>query len=224
MPLFRVSLFLSMKYSLTKTSMSKYLWLIDAGHGGMKDDKYTTAPAKMHTFEDGFCIMEGLINRGVAQKLYRKLSEGCVDWALVYDDKLDTSLQTRVNIINKVYETHRNAISVSIHSNAGGGKGFEVFTSPGKTRADPVAEIFCLKCIELFKEDFTFRTDLEDGDHDKEAKFFMLTKTRCPSILVESLFFDNRTEAEYLSSEEGQEAIAEWLYQSILEVEKQKPI
>ena len=203
--------------------MGKYLWLIDAGHGGLKDGVYTTAPAKMHTFEDGFLIMEGVINRGVAQKLYRKLSEGCVDWALVYDDRLDTSLQTRVNIINKVYEKNRNAISLSLHSDAGGGKGFEIFTSPGKTKADPVAEIFCLKCMEHF-DDYKFRTDLTDGDHDKEAKFFMLTKTHCPSILTESLFFDNREEAEYLSSEEGQEAIAEWLYQSILEVEKQQPI
>src|SRR5690554_2819648 len=126
--------------------MGKYLWLIDAGHGGMKDGKYTTAPNKMHIFNDGYTIYEGVVNRGVAKKLYKKLSEGCVDWALVYDDEIDTHLSSRVQIANRVYEKHSNCILVSLHSNAGGGKGFEIFTSPGETLADPVAEIFCLKC------------------------------------------------------------------------------
>ena len=42
--------------------MSNYLWLLDAGHGGMKDGKYTTAPGRMHVFEDGLTFYEGVNN------------------------------------------------------------------------------------------------------------------------------------------------------------------
>lgn len=45
---------------------SNYLWLIDAGHGGMVKGKYTTAPAKMFKFPDGLTIYEGVVNRDIA--------------------------------------------------------------------------------------------------------------------------------------------------------------
>jgi N-acetylmuramoyl-L-alanine amidase len=210
--------------------MGKYLWLIDAGHGGKTNyGVYTTAPAKMVVYPDGYEIFEGVVNRKIAEKLYIKCSQACFDWALIYDDVLDTDLTTRINIANRVYEKDKRAVVLSIHSNASPdgidkpGTGFEVFTSPGQTSSDPIASVFCDKCIELYPGK-RFRSDKSDGDMDKEAKFAILTRTMCPAILVESLFMDNREEAEYLNSEEGQEAIAEWLFQSILEVEKTQPI
>lgn len=210
--------------------MSKYLWLLDAGHGGRTaQGVYTTAPAKMVVYPDGYEIFEGVVNRKVAEKLYNKLSQSCIDWTLIYDDILDTSLTTRINIANKVYEKDQRTILLSIHSNASPngiekpGTGFEVYTSPGPTRSDLIASIFCSRCIELFPGK-RFRSDKSDGDMDKEAKFAIITRTRCPALLVESLFMDNREEAEYLNSEKGQEAIAEWLYQSTLKCEQIQPI
>lgn len=35
---------------------SNYLWILDAGHGGMKDGKYMTAPKKMFQFPDRVII------------------------------------------------------------------------------------------------------------------------------------------------------------------------
>lgn len=204
---------------------SNYLWLIDAGHGGLlpSTGAYTTAPAKMFVFPDGLTIYEGVINRAIAKKLYNKLGDHDVDFSLVYDDVYDTALRNRSDLINHLYKKNPTAISVSIHSNAGGGRGIEVFTSPGQTKSDIIAQSLC----ELYKKnlpEFKFRADMADGDPDKEANFWMLTKVDCPAVLVENLFFDTREEAEFLLSEEGQERIACILFDWIQLIENTKPI
>lgn len=196
---------------------SSYMWIIDCGHGGI-DSKgnYTTAPAKMHKFPDGLTIFEGVINRGIGKLLYMKLQSADIDFALVYEDVEDTSLSERVRIADSIFMKDSRAIYLSIHSNAGGGSGFEIFTSPGRTKSDRIAGIF----EEVYKKsfpNFPFRGL-------KEEDFYVLRKTDCPSILVENLFFDKRSEAEYLLSPEGQSNIAECLYQCIISCEKLKPI
>jgi len=79
---------------------------------------------------------------------------------------------------------------VSIHSNAGGGSGFEVWTSPGQTLSDRYAEIWGQELKKSFPE-FPFRVDKTDGDLDKESKFWVLVHTAMPAVLGELLFFDN---------------------------------
>lgn len=202
---------------------SNYLWLLDAGHGGItKDGKYTTAPAKMHKFDE-FTIYEGVINRKITDLLIEELEILKIDFATVYDQVEDTPLYQRTTAADNIFRKDKRAIYLSIHSNAGGGSGFEIFTSPGQTKSDKVANIFC----ETYKKhfpNFPFRKDLADGDWDREADFYVLRKTDCPALLVENLFFDNRKEAQYLLSEEGQEAIAECLFECIQNCEKLKPI
>lgn len=203
---------------------SNYLWILDAGHGGItKEGRYTTAPAKMHEFTDGLKIYEGVVNRQITELVYKQLENKQIDFALVYDEVEDTPLSQRVTIADNIYRKDKRAIYLSIHSNAGGGAGFEIFTSPGQTKSDKVANIFC----ETYKKhfpDFKFRADLADGDADKEADFYVLRKTDCPALLVENLFFDNRKEAEFLLSAEGQRQIADCIVNCIYIVEKMKPI
>ena len=203
--------------------MSNYKWLLDAGHGGILNGKYTTAPAKMHRFPDGFEVMEGVTNRAIARKLWKLLEAQGIDFGLVYDEQLDTSLEARVAIADRLYAKDKRVIYLSIHSNAGGGRGFEVFTSPGQNRSDMVAEVFCNSYHRHFPNR-PLRSDKADGDADKEADFYVLRKTDCPAVLVENLFFDNREEAEYLVSEVGQQEIAQCMFDAIMEVEKLKPI
>jgi N-acetylmuramoyl-L-alanine amidase len=206
--------------------MSNYKWLLDAGHGGLKDGRYTSAPAKMHTFEDGLVFYEGVNNRAIVDKLRTLLFEAKIDHHLVYHSREDTPLAARVSIANQVnFLNGGRCIYLSIHSDAmpqghhGKGSGFSVFTSKGFTRSDKVASIFC-KQYEVDFPEFKFRKDYSDGDADKEEDFYVLRATRCPALLVENLFFDNRREAEFLLSEEGRLRIARTLFKSIQEVEK----
>lgn len=198
--------------------------ILDAGHGGIRNGRYTTAPAKMHTFTDGLTIYEGVINRAIADQVAKALKRENICFSIVYDDVDDTPLPARARGANAIHSHYPNAFLLSIHSNAGGGAGFEVFTSPGKTKSDDYAEIIARRYIADFP-DFKFRSDLSDGDHDKEARFYMLTETNCPAVLVENLFFDNRKEAEFLLSSDGQFRIALSLIKSILEIKNslQKP-
>lgn len=201
-----------------------YTWLLDAGHGGITaDGKYTTAPAKMKEFADGFTVYEGQINRQITEKLYRLCQGAGISFALLHDDIADTRLEDRTKRANKLHAKHKNCILLSIHSNAGEGRGLEVWTSPGFTDSDIIAEPLCKQ----YKKHFPlhpFRADKTDGDLDKESKFWMLVKSDCPAVLVENFFFDTREEAELLVSHAGQMAIAQCLFEWILEIETTQPI
>lgn len=201
---------------------SNYLWVLDAGHGGMDEKGYRTAPAKMHKFPD-FVIYEGVINRAIASMLIKGLKALEIDYAVVYDEIEDTTLQQRVATADAIYAKDKRAVYLSIHSNAGGGSGFEIFTSPGQTKSDKIANIFAGVYQKFFPE-FPLRADKSDGDADKEADFYVLRKTDCPSILVENLFFDNMKEAKYLLSKAGQERIYNAIIEAIVTCEKLKPI
>jgi len=203
--------------------MSNYVFLLDAGHGGMIKDHYVTAPRKMFKFPDGTIIYEGVINRLITYKLARLLDHEKIEYDIISDDVDDLSLQTRVQKADNRYAKDKRCIFLSIHSNAGAGSGFEIFTSKGQTKSDKIAQIFCDVYKKMFPN-IPFREDKKDGDADKEEEFYVLRKTDCPALLVENLFFDNRKEAGFLLSDEGQNSIANCLLESIKMVEKLKPI
>jgi N-acetylmuramoyl-L-alanine amidase len=117
----------------------------------------------------------------------------------------DISLSERCKRVNELCMMH-DCILVSIHNNAASnGKwsnatGFEIWTSPGNTRSDKLAELLYEEAIE---ENIKVRTDKSDGDYDKEANFTILKKTVCPAILTENMFMDSKADVEFLTSEYG---------------------
>jgi N-acetylmuramoyl-L-alanine amidase len=202
--------------------MSKFFWALDFGHGGLTPSgHYTTAPAKMHKFPDGFTVYEGVINRQVGARLMRKLRHGNIDYVQISDDVFDTSLESRVHRADVLFKTDKRLAYLAIHANAAddpNANGNEIWTSKGQTKSDKFAQVFCAKYQELMPR-MKFRKDEADGDWDKEADFYVLRKTDCPSMLVENGFFTNRNEAEWMSSEAGQELYAEAMFQAIKECE-----
>jgi N-acetylmuramoyl-L-alanine amidase len=202
--------------------MSKFIYLIDAGHGGVDASGNYTTPAKLNKrfkFPDGFEVLEGVSNRLLAKEIWQLLMREGIEFKLVYDEIQDWPLAQRVNLANRLQQKHKRCIYISIHSNAGKGTGFEVFTSPGQTVSDKYAELLCTLLEQKFKGRFPFRKDLADSDKDKEAKFTVLTETTCPSILVEYLFFDNRKDADFLMSVQGRKELAEITVEWIKQIE-----
>lgn len=144
----------------------------------------------------------------------------------------DKELNYRKNFVNNTclkYGT-QNCLYVSIHVNAAGNGGWmqaggwSVYTSPGRTKADDLATCIFKQAekhlasyisdfkVKKLKGDYSnkqnpLRSDYSDGDPDYEAAFFVLTKTKCPAVLTENLFQDNKADVAYLISEEGKEAI-----------------
>lgn len=168
--------------------------VLDPGHGG------TDPGACGH-----LCGREADVNLAVALALLDALEE--VGFRVVLTRASDTylGLGRRAAIAN----AERADLLVSIHCNAATtpeAAGFEVWTSPGTTRADRAAT-----CIwEAFREVFPYRRgriDLVDGDLDKEAPFVVLVRTACPAVLVELAFVSHPEEDALLASAEGRHSM-----------------
>ena len=131
----------------------------------------------------------------------------------IEDDDLPVNqskeLCLRCKIVNDLCKVYKDTIYVSIHVNAAGsdGKwhnatGWEVYTTPGKTKSDKLAT--CLyNAAKYNTKDKKMRTDYSDGDPDKEAHLYVLKNTICPAVLTENFFQDNKSDVEYLLSNKG---------------------
>ncbi len=170
--------------------MSVKTFILDPGHGGMIDNIYQTFPNKMYEYNKNEVFYEGVFNRQIRDKL---ITVG-ETWGLHIIDlcptELDLGLDERADIANIYYRQYPNMVGISLHSNAGKGTGFEVYTSVGETMSDKYAQILCKELKKDFPE-IVFRQDTADGDFDKEEQFYILKNTKAPWVLPECLFFDN---------------------------------
>jgi N-acetylmuramoyl-L-alanine amidase len=175
--------------------------LIDNGHG-------SNTPGKCSP--DGR-LREYAYTREIAERLVMELRKNGIDAERIVKEEIDVPLAERCRRANEYKASE--AILVSIHCNAAGNgsdwmsaRGWEAWTSVGKTKADKLAT--CLyedaeHCLPGMK----MRKDMADGDLDKESQFYILRHTNCPAVLTENLFQDNREDVEFLLSEEGKRAI-----------------
>ncbi|MBP8688725.1 N-acetylmuramoyl-L-alanine amidase [Patescibacteria group bacterium] len=113
--------------------------------------------------------------------------------------------KNRVDVANKI----DNAFYFSLHVNAAPGQGWqqargiEIWTSKGQTKSDEYATKIFIALRNEFEKDFSdfklfWRTDMSDGDIDKEANFTELL-SKHPSVLLEFLFMNNKTDLKYLN-------------------------
>lgn len=180
--------------------------LIDPGHG-------IDTPGKRSP--DGL-FREYLWNRQVADLILEGLVSAGVDASLVVTETNDVSLRNRVNRVNTICNRlgASNVLLVSIHANAAGNgsawmnaKGWSCYTSRGKTKSDQVAE--CLyDAFEAEFQDRKIRKDMSDGDRDWEENFYVLQKSKCPAVLIENFYYDNREECTWMLQEETKKRIA----------------
>lgn len=180
--------------------------LIDPGHG-------IDTPGKRSP--DGL-FREYLWNRQVADLILEGLVSAGVDASLVVTETNDVTLRNRVNRVNTICNRlgASNVLLVSVHANAAGNgsawmnaRGWSCYTSKGKTKSDQVAE--CL--YDAFEEEFQdrkIRKDMSDGDRDWEENFYVLQKSKCPAVLLENFFYDNREECAWMLQEETKKRIA----------------
>lgn len=218
-------------YTVFKGS-SNYVYILDAGHGGMIDGVYQTEGKRSPVWEDGSQLFEGVSNRDFVRRISKELESRDISYINLVDTEIDTPLKIRSELANKLHREEqkgdgRSMIYISIHSDAFNKKsanGWSVFTSPGQTLSDIVAENLALKFNEIFPKK-TLRKDERDKDLDKEAKFWVLTKTIMPAILSENFFMTNPNECQnILMKEEGRDKIARLHYETIQEIDDQKLI
>lgn len=191
------------------------LILIDPGHG-------IDTPGKRSP--DGK-FLEYLWNRQIADLILDRFMIMGIDASLVVTETNDISLATRVQRINRICSKvgASNVILLSIHSNAAGNgsnwmsaQGWSCYTSKGETKSDVIAE--CL--YDAFETEFAekkIRKDMSDGDRDWEENFYVLQKSKCPAVLLENFFYDNRDECAWLLKNETKERIADAIVKGIIQ-------
>ena len=133
--------------------------------------------------------------------------------------------QTRMD--DRFLELHERAaianaagtdLFLSIHCNSAANRsasGFEVFTTPGQTEADPFATCLFQEFARAFPGK-TKRMDTSDGDEDKEALFAVLRLAKMPAALFELDFLSNAAAEQWLSETQNQISMAEALADGVL--------
>lgn len=187
--------------------------LIDNGHG--KETPGKRSP-------DGL-LREYKYAREIASGIVTELRARGIDATGLVPEEEDVPLAERCRRVNEWCGRlgAENVMLVSIHCNASGNgewvkaRGWSAYTSKGTTRADELA-------TELYKaaeKNFTnqkIRKELSDGDPDWEESFYILKKTKCPAVLTENFFMDNKEDVSFMLSLEGRTQIVDTHVQGII--------
>lgn len=179
--------------------------LLDNGHG-------IGTPGKR---SPGGFFREYAYTRFLAKQIQVALIELGYDARLLVPELEDVSLPERCRRVNQICKESGSepVILLSLHVNAAGNgqewknaRGWSCYTFPGHTAADSLATCLYEAAAEHLPG-HRLRMDWSDGDPDIEASFFILRHTRCPAVLTENLFMDNKEDVAFLESPEGMDAI-----------------
>lgn len=204
--------------------------LIDNGHGSNTLGKQSpllegSGLDVWSIFTEKGRFKEWKYTRVIAEDVVSKLKGLGYDARLVVTEKTDISLSERIRRVNTICNKYGagNVVLVSVHANAVGdssqwmsGKGWEAYTTKGKTKSDVLAE-FLYKRAEQNLKGRKIRKDTTDGDSDKEADFYIIKKAKCPAVLTENFFYDNKDDLAYLTSDEGLHAVERTHVEGILD-------
>ena len=187
--------------------------ILDFGHGGLIGGIYQTPGKRSPKWELGI-LYEGMFNRWFGWRLMEELDRKGIPYYCVSPELKDITLIERVNRANKIYKKDKTVYYFSIHANAGGGSGSELYTFYGESFSDKLAENF-IDYIETNFKETKFRKDFVDNDSDKEAGFFVLKHTMMPAMLLETAFMDNKTDYKKLWNqgwlEDYVNVVADWI-------------
>lgn len=192
----------------------KPIVLLDNGHGK------ETAGKRSPIWSDGSQLFEWEFNRDIVRRIAEKLQADGIPYRVLVPEENDVSLTERARRANEyAKEFNGKAYVLSIHANAGGGTGWEVYTSPGQTPSDAIATVFFEEAGREFVPDgWKMRFDYYDGDPDKESQFYILKHTVCPAVLSENFFFDNEKDCKYMLDNEFRNRIAKIHYLAIKKI------
>ena len=199
-------------HGMNDTTKGKYSPLLDPSEFNLRD---------LTVYQNRF--REGNFNRLIGQRLERMLKDAGFEVHIVSDSYKDNSLNDRVNKANQIAAKYGkgNCIYISIHSNAAG-------NGINWNNATGVSVHCCRKSSEKSKKlaRLIYKNILDKGyngnrsipkDHIWYNDFFVLKNTTMPAVLVENLFYDNKSDLKKLMSDEHRDVILSYLYNGILE-------
>lgn len=196
--------------------MKKVLVILDNGHGINTPGK--CSPDKL--------FREYAYARMFVKRLKTALEAQNYEVVILVPEEEDIGLSIRAARANEIYNKYKathTVVLISIHNNAAPGngwsnaRGWAAYTSVGKTESDRVcrclydaAEVYLKDYIKNFSSPEKAQRPIrstKDESKGYEDNFTIITKTKCPAVLTENLFQNNREDVAFLTSEEGIQAL-----------------
>ncbi len=104
-------------------------------------------------------------------------------------------------------------LAVSIHNNAGGGTGAEVFYHHGGGKGKTLAENILAEIVNVGQNSRGIKTRVNSQGKDYYA---FIRNTSCPSVIVECAFVDNAQDLKILATESDRKKVGEAIAKGIL--------
>lgn len=159
---------------------------LGVGHGGNDPGAVGYVVEKEVNLIMALACRDYLINNGVEVKMSRTVDE-------------NDTLTDEINECN-AYDPD---LAIDIHNNAGGGDGFEAFYGIAKVGL-PLAQNIETEVKAIGQNSRGLKTRLNSKKNADYYGFIRLIK--CPSIIVEGAFVDNKTDVEIIDTVEKQKA------------------
>lgn len=179
--------------------MTTPILVLDAGHG------LNTAGKQTMNGKYGI-IKEWELNNKVLGYLMEYLN----DYAIAIYRTDDSTGKTDVDLLERVKRCNSYApiLFISIHHNAGGGTGIEVYWHSQGTGEDK-------KIASIVAPKLAAATGMKNRGVKQES--FTVLTCKATAILVEGGFMDTQSDYEYICSEEGQRSYAKAVADSVIE-------
>lgn len=188
----------------------KLIPILDNGHGIDTSGKRTPEDLGIPIIE------EWSFTRDIVERIAKLCKAAGIQYHILVPELKDICRTARCHRVNRLNAQNcGRCFLISVHANAGGGTGWECFTTAGKTRSDRMADILAEEFTKEFGEEFPLRKDTTDGDQDKESNFDILKHTTCPAVLTENFFMDNAKDVGLMITEEGKNRIAKFHFEAI---------
>lgn len=208
--------------------MSKYVYLLDPGHGGIINGQYVTPGKRSPKMDDNTVLYEGVNNRDIVKRVLAACAAEGIEAIDIVNSNVDVSLTERVKRASDITRNGRKAMYISIHSDAAGdgntwhpASGLSVYTSKGQTKSDVFASLLIDSLQEKMSDQgVKWRTDEADTDEDKEENFYVLKETPMPAVLAELGFHTNKEECKKMLTESWKKDIVEAIMDTIRKWEK----
>lgn len=206
--------------------MSRYVYLLDPGHGGILDGKYQTKGKRspfIPTHPEGTVVYEGIFNRIIVSLVKDMCIKNDIEVVNLVDTQEDVPLSQRVRKANLIHKENKRSIYISIHANAyGDGSSFN--SARGVSTFYHTNSRNGKKLAKVMQENLVKETGLKDRGaiaNKTWANFYVLRKTHMPAILTENGFMTNYREACLMLTEEFQQQVADAHFNTIMHFEKQ---
>ena len=192
--------------------MTKHL--INCGHSAMLWGHYLTHGKRSPEIGPNIGSYEGEFNRAVGERLFHLLP----DSRLLTPGPCNVTQATRRKNINWIASLE-DVVVLSIHANAAQNSGWQTKASGARIfiRSKPWKK----KALNNYYQSVEIASRIDNSFRNgplpypvrslKQTALIGIVKVKCPSILIECGFQDNRIDAAYMASESGRDEIAEMI-------------